>query len=852
MEFAWLDYVVFAVVVLAFAVIMWLSARNRARAKSTDEYFLTCRSMSWWTIGFSLYASNIGTEHLVGQAGAAVATGLGVASYDIAAGTLVILLGFLYYPVYRAAGVSTVPEYFEKRFNPLCRYLLVGYSLVSWVMVRVAAPLFGAAVIFDVLLKIDMWVSSVVVVLVTVVYGLFGGLAAVMYTDVLQAGIFTTAALMGLVVVFRVFPGGLPELQGTLAAAGQTDFFHIMRPWDDQTYPWAGLLFGSAFVSTWYWNADQVMVQRVLASKSLFDAQTGVIVGALLKTVTAFAINLPGMAARGLYETCVHSGGSMFEEWCAPSLAGGSGVDRAYPLLVARHFPSGLLGLVVCGWIAALMSSLDSVLNSSGHLVAHDFWKRAVRRSASDRELMWVGRGTVVLVAGVALGWLPMIVRGGGAFYLFTQTAMSHVAPAIGAVLILGVLVPSRRWCNGAGAGGGLLFGMLFGVARFVVHMGAREECDAKIVNNRIKGPWFECMNLNNFALASGFLSFFVTVLVSVCVDMFPCLSESWRERLRGAPGGLGGLTIWSVPLVKLESEDADRHENEKAAACKRKRGLGKGKREGVEKEGGVQGTKPAHIDMERGMCVEERKCERRGASEGNVGRASRAETDREALKREGVIGGMIEEGGSSVSAALHADLSTSTLALPPSPPPLLPAEERPEEQHQSRVQHKTASCVCSAPPIMASSDRSPPESLLRKGASGFCETDAEGAGVCVPVPGGSAGGEFFFEEVEEEGENRGAGISPLEGNSGGGREEGKVPVGKTMEMSIDERNESTVVVQKKRGVGRRRLVLLSAAVCVVVSRYVLLFTLISWSAFPLNKAGPPVWEGRAAGGGIE
>uniref|UniRef100_A0A0G4FBY2 Uncharacterized protein n=1 Tax=Chromera velia CCMP2878 TaxID=1169474 RepID=A0A0G4FBY2_9ALVE len=803
MNFSALDYGVFAVVAVAFAVTIWLSARNRAKAVTTDEYFLTCRSMTWWTIGFSLYASNIGTEHLVGQAGAAAGTGLGVASYEIAAGTFVVLLGFLYYPVYRAANVSTVPEYFEKRFNPLCRYLLVVYSLVSWVMVRVAAPLFGASVIFDVILKMDMWVSSVVVVVVTVAYGIFGGLAAVMYTDVLQAGIFTTAGLVGMFVVYRVFPGGLSELQGTLASAGQTEFFDILRPWDDKTYPWTGLIFGSAFVSTWYWNADQVMVQRVLASRSLFDAQTGVIVGALLKTVTVFAIHFPGMAARALYETCVHSEGSMFEEWCTPSLAGGSGVNKAYPLLVARHFPSGLLGLVVCGWIAALMSSLDSVLNSSAHLVAHDFWKRTVRRSASDRELMWVGRITVLLVAAVALGWLPMIVAGGGAFYLFTQNAMSHVAPAVGAVLLLAVLVPCRRWSNGAGAVGGLLFGLVFGICRFVVHVAAKDKCEAMIVDNRIKGPLFECMNFNNFALFSGLLSILVTVLISVSVDLIPCIPERLRERLRGGEPGLDGLTIWSAKLSQMDSEDAvaaatrkERKEKEKEEREEKKKNLG-GDGEGKETEDDVE------MGGMRGEEGEEE--ERREDALENANRA--------------------EEGGNSdiPPPLLFVQSSPSSLSFPPSPdtpPPPTAADTdsnthnlAPPQQVNEDQQPSPIDSMIAASPISLNKKREQSDGATLWRGRSSCETEAEEGRAAerereMQLAADKGGMKSLSEEKE--------GTEEVVGIEGGGAE-------------------------KRQRLTRR--ILLGAAIVVVLSRFALLFTFNTWAAFPLDDVGAPIWE---------
>uniref|UniRef100_A0A0G4HST1 Sodium/solute symporter n=2 Tax=Chromera velia CCMP2878 TaxID=1169474 RepID=A0A0G4HST1_9ALVE len=543
MNFGVADYVVVGVVVLLFALIVWVSSRNRARAQSVDSYFLSCRSMTWWSIGLSLFASNIGTEHLVGQAGAAASTGLGVMCFEILGGLYLVLLGFLFYPVYRAAGVSTVPEYFEKRFNPACRYIMVALSLAVWVIVRIAAPLYGATLVFRLVLEWDVWVSAALVIGVTLAYGLFGGLAAVMYTDVLQSAIFTTAGIAGCIVIFSHF-GGLRNVQTTLDRAGLPHFFDSLRSHDDELYPWPGVLL-NVFSGVWYFCTDQVMVQRALASRSLFDAKVGALVGALLKTVVVVAIHFPGVVARAAYEACRESGGKVYPDWCTPSLSDPSKANLAYLLLVVRHFPQGLSGLMVCGWVAAVMSSLDSVLNSSAALFTLDVWRRGVHPRAKNRELVVVGRIATVLVGCLAFAWLPMILRGGASFYLFTAEAAFHIAPAASAVLILGVLVPSTKWVNGAGAVVGLCGGVLFGLGRYVavVATGAKKMCETLQGNGIVvRGDWFLCMSFQNFGCLAGGVALLLTITVSFLVSVWG--PSQWL----GAPGGLGGLTVWTSP----------------------------------------------------------------------------------------------------------------------------------------------------------------------------------------------------------------------------------------------------------------------------------------------------------------
>eukprot|EP00854_Cymbomonas_tetramitiformis_P006426 gene6426-7703_t len=239
------------VLLIVFMIVVVLSSIKRWGANTAEDFFLSNRDMHWWAIGTSLFASNIGAEHFVGQAGAAAATGVGVGGYEWTAAFLLILLGWIFYPVYRAANVATIPEYVERRFNVTCRVVLIIYSFVAYIITKIAATLFAGGIVFDVVLGWNMWVSISVIIAVTAIYDTAGGLTAVMYTDGLQALIFTIGGLCGMVVAFSKF-GSMRELQETLDEAGLGNFFDILRPPSDKNYPWTGMLIGQIISSIWY------------------------------------------------------------------------------------------------------------------------------------------------------------------------------------------------------------------------------------------------------------------------------------------------------------------------------------------------------------------------------------------------------------------------------------------------------------------------------------------------------------------------------------------------------------------------------------------------------------------------
>src|SRR6478672_214959 len=316
-------------------------AARREKLISSD-FFLASRDVGWLAVGASLFASNIGSEHLVGLAGTGAASGLAVGHFEWLASFILLLLGWLFVPFYLRSGVYTMPEFLERRFNPAARWYFTWVSVIGYVLTKISVTLFAGGVVMRAVTGFDIWTSATVLIVITGLYTIFGGLRAVIYTEVMQAVvlIFGSAALVfiGLSAV-----GGWSGLESKLPA----DFFSMWKPMSHPDFPWTGVVFGAPILGVWYWCTDQHIVQRVLAAKSETDARRGTIFAGYLKILPVFIFVLPGMIAAALY-TDVRNGAG----------------DTAYPSLVTRLLPAGFKGLVLAGMLAALMSSLASAFNS--------------------------------------------------------------------------------------------------------------------------------------------------------------------------------------------------------------------------------------------------------------------------------------------------------------------------------------------------------------------------------------------------------------------------------------------------------------------------------------------------------
>ncbi|KAG8189137.1 hypothetical protein JTE90_018431 [Oedothorax gibbosus] len=468
-----------AVVVCYFVLVLAtgfysMFASNRS---TVSGYFLAGRFMFWLPVGASLFASNIGSEHFIGLAGSGAASGISVGAFELNALAIIQLTGWVFLPVFIASRVCTLPEYMSKRFGGLrIRTYLAVLSLILYVFTKISVNLFSGAVFINQALQWNLYWAILGLLILTGICTITGGLAAVIYTDTLQFFVMIIGATIVAVKAFtRV--GGLSGLQtrymsaiptvrlnGTDCGVPHADAWTLLRSWDDPDMPWLGFLIGQTPASIWYWCTDQMMVQRLLAAKSLSHAQGGTLFAGFMKVLPIFLIVMPGMVSRVLFTdevACVDPAECM--KYCQ-NPAGCSNV--AYPRLVLELMPSGLRGLMMSVMLAALMSDLTSVYNSASTLFTVDIWPQ-LRKKPSVFELMVVGRSFVVVMIVVSIAWIPVIQEmQGGQLFIYIQSVSAYLAPPIAAVYILAVL---WRRMNEQGCFWAMVVGFIVGVCRMVL-----------------------------------------------------------------------------------------------------------------------------------------------------------------------------------------------------------------------------------------------------------------------------------------------------------------------------------------------------------------------------------------------
>ncbi|MFW6267566.1 MAG: sodium:solute symporter [Marinilabiliaceae bacterium] len=448
-----IDWIVLGAFFVLLFLVIWYVLKTKKETHT--DYFLAGRNAGWIAIGASIFASNIGSEHLVGLAGAGAESGMAMAHWEMQ-GWLVLILGWVFVPFYSRSKVFTMPEFLERRYNSASRSFLSIISLVSYVLTKVAVTVYAGGVVFKEVFGIDewmgidfFWIGAVGLVLLTGLYTIFGGMRAVLYTSVLQLPILLLGSI-AIVVVGLTQLGGWGELMEITSKATTEhgdSMNSLMRSRHDPDFPWTGVILGSAIIGFWYWCTDQYIVQRVLSGSDQKQSRRGTIFGAYLKLLPVFIFLVPGMIAFALNQK------GMLEL---------SNPDAAFSSLVSNLLPVGLTGIVVGGLLAALMSSLASLFNSSAMLFTVDFYKRW-RPNSSERHLTHVGRiaTTVIVVLGVL--WIPVMRGMGQVLYEYLQDVQSLLAPGIASVFLLGVF-----WKRATPAAGfaGLVSGFVLGMTR--------------------------------------------------------------------------------------------------------------------------------------------------------------------------------------------------------------------------------------------------------------------------------------------------------------------------------------------------------------------------------------------------
>ncbi|GFY70040.1 hypothetical protein TNIN_495471 [Trichonephila inaurata madagascariensis] len=443
-ELFWEDAVVIALYfVMVLAVGAWSSFRSKR--DSVSGYFLASRSMHWIPVGASLFASNIGSGHFIGLTGSGASSGIGIAGFELNAMFVVLILGWFFVPVYMASGVYTMPEYLRKRFGgQRIRIYLSVLALLLYVFTKISADLYAGAIFINQSVKLDLYGSVLSLLAIAALFTIAGGLSAVMWTDFAQTILMLVGAL-ALSVLSIAKVGGYSDLvkgfgeisvndsyvgfssNNESCSAVPKNYMSLLRSPTDPQLPGTGMIFGLTISAVWYWCSDQVIVQRALSAKDLSHAKGGCILAGYLKLLPLFLFVLPGMAARILY----------------PS---------------AR-------GLMISVMLAALMSSLTSIFNSSSTIFTMDIWRR-IRKGASETELLIVGRLFVLILVVISIVWIPIIQAAQNSqLFHYIQSVTSFLAPPVCAVYILAII--SKR-VNEQGAFWGLMVGLAVGLIRFI------------------------------------------------------------------------------------------------------------------------------------------------------------------------------------------------------------------------------------------------------------------------------------------------------------------------------------------------------------------------------------------------
>lgn len=485
-----LDWVVLSLYFLALmGVAVWVVLQKN---KNTEDYFLAGRDVGWFVIGASIFASNIGSEHVVGLAGTGFESGTPMAHYELHA-WIVLLLGWLFLPFYIRSGAFTMPEFLEKRFDSKSRWFLSVFSLVAYVLTKVSVTIYAGGIVVSELLGIPFWYGAIGIVLFTGAYTIIGGMKAVIYTETLQ----TVVLIFGSVIITFLGlqeVGGWSGLRETVTAVSP-DHFNMWRPMSDPDFPWTGLLIGGTIVGIWYWCTDQYIVQRTLAAENIKIGRRGAIFGAYLKLLPILIFLVPGIIAFAL---TIQN----------PEVFHVSKADRAFPMLVKTLLPVGLKGLVAGGLMAALMSSLASVFNSCSTIFTIDIYKQ-ITSQKTEKELLTTGKIATAIIVLLGIIWIPIMEKiGGGVMYQYLQNVQSYIAPPVTAVFLLGII---WKRVNAKAS----ITTLLAGLFLLVLRLGSEIYYQPQIVSNQSVDSLLYDFATINFAHMAIFMFIFS---VSLCV----------------------------------------------------------------------------------------------------------------------------------------------------------------------------------------------------------------------------------------------------------------------------------------------------------------------------------------------
>ena len=532
-----LDYWDIAIILIYFGIILWIAqwaSKSKSDSGSAVDYFLAGKNSGWLVIGASLFASNIGSEIILGVSGAGARGNMPMANFEIIAALVLILLGWVFVPFYLRTGVYTMPEFLEKRYSKACRNYLSVISILAYVITKISLIIFAGALVFETI-GISFWTGAIVTVVATGFYTVLGGLKAVIYTDMVQAFILLLGTIA--VTLFGLHAvGGWDEMIQIITIASQDsqnppvgDFFNLWRPSTDTEYPWTGMLFGAPILGVWYWCTDQYIVQRTLSAKDVNNARKGALFAGYLKLLPVFIFFIPGVIAYALLQ----KGDISFSI---------ENADQALPAMINGFLPTGLKGLAIAGLLAALMSSLSSAFNSSSTLLTIDFYQK-YRPKASQKDLVRFGQIATVVLVLISLGWIPFMksLMGGGIFH-YLQSVQAYISPPIAAVFLFGLLY---KWINATGAIVSLWMGFIIGILRLVLEFMSNEGT-ITVAEDTLLGQ-FLGINFLHFAL---FLFLFCALVLMAVSKMGQAQSPEFLELVTFQKRTVGVKFKWSSDSI--------------------------------------------------------------------------------------------------------------------------------------------------------------------------------------------------------------------------------------------------------------------------------------------------------------
>lgn len=553
---AGLDWLVIAIYFLIMAtIVLWSSKKQNTSA----DYFLAGRNIGWFAIGGSLFASNIGSEHIVGLAGSGAISGMAMAHWEMHA-WIMLMLGWIFVPFYYKANVFTMPEFLEKRFNKYVRWILSVVSLVAYVFTKISVTVYAGALVFQTILpdiNINLfgytwgpfWIGAFVTVIVTGVYTILGGFRAVLYTDSIQALLLIIGSLSITLIGLDAL-GGWHEL--VIIASERSNELALWRPliiegsdlpwWKNNDFPWLGIMIASPIIGIWYWCTDQYIVQRTLAAKNLTMARRGAIWGSFLKVWPVLIFLLPGIIGWALHQQQIITIPTK-----SGSIDGSLNIDgdQVFASMVIQLLPVGLRGLVVGGLLAALMSSLSSLFNSCATLFTVDIYEKLVAKK-SEKHLVRVGRFATSIIVFFGLLWIPIMYRvADGGIYQYLQSVQGYLAPPIASVFLLGLFY---KRINSVGAIAGLISGFTLGMAKLIIQVNF-----SSIDNSKLSSPeWLASIGDFSFLYATGALF----LISSIIIILFSFMTKAQSDK------SIHGLTYGSIDKDEISGsvEPIDRY----------------------------------------------------------------------------------------------------------------------------------------------------------------------------------------------------------------------------------------------------------------------------------------------------